>query len=165
MLQPPIDRVAADRPFCSGKHHGHGMNVQVPTGPFGKLIRVSPALAGAVHDIGAARSHGLLDALDTGGIRCWADTVCQGSGPAVRVPFRGRRNKLSAGKKAVNRAHVKIRALGEQAMATLKSWRLPRKLRCGTTRVHRPGQGRPHPGADRLDLRRKPHCLLYSWRV
>ncbi|WP_141925642.1 transposase family protein [Haloactinospora alba] len=25
----PIDRVAADRPFYSGKHKKHGMNVQV----------------------------------------------------------------------------------------------------------------------------------------
>jgi hypothetical protein len=131
----PIDRIAADRPFYSGKHRKHGMNVQVLTDPFGKLIWASPALAGAVHDIRAARSHGLLDALNTGGIRCWADKAYQGSGPAVRVPFRGRWNKLSAGKKAVNRTHAKIRALGEQAMATLKSWRLLRKLRCSTTRI------------------------------
>lgn len=129
----PIDRIAADRPFYSGKHRKHGMNVQVLTDPFGKLIWASPSLAGAVHDIRAARSHGLLDALNTGGIRCWADKAYQG--PAVRAPFRGRWNKLSAGKKAVNRAHVKIRALGEQAMATLKSWRLLRKLRCSTTRI------------------------------
>ncbi len=31
------------------------------------------------------RSHGLLDALSVGGIRCWADKAYQGSGPAVRV--------------------------------------------------------------------------------
>lgn len=36
---------------------------------------------------------------------------------------------------AVNRSHAKIRALVEQAMATLKSWRLLRKLRCSTTRI------------------------------
>lgn len=65
----------------------------------------------------------------------WADKAYQGSGASVRVPFRGRRNKLSARKKAVNRAHAMIRALGEQAMATLKSWRLPRKLRCSTARI------------------------------
>ncbi|WP_217560972.1 transposase family protein [Streptomyces sp. GbtcB6] len=131
----PIDRIAADRPFYSGKHRKHGMNVQVLTNPLGKLICASPAPAGPVHDIRAARSHGLLDALSAGGIRCWADKAYQGSGPAVRVPFRGRWNKLSAGKKAVNRAHTKIRALGAQAMATIKSWRLLRKLRCGTTRT------------------------------
>jgi hypothetical protein len=30
---------------------------------------------------------------------------------------------------------AKIRALVEQAMATLKNWRLLRKLRCSTTRI------------------------------
>ncbi len=34
----PIDRIAADRPYYSGKHRKHGMNVQVLTDPFGKLI-------------------------------------------------------------------------------------------------------------------------------
>jgi hypothetical protein len=125
----PIDRLAADRPFYSGKHRRHGMNIQVLTDPFGKLVWASPALPGALHDIKAARTHGLLDALSGGGIPCWADKAYQGSGPAVRVPFRGRWDQLSTGKKAVNRAHAKIRALGEQAMATLKSWRLLRKLR------------------------------------
>lgn len=31
----PIDRVAADRPFYSGKHKKHGMNVQVIADPAG----------------------------------------------------------------------------------------------------------------------------------
>jgi hypothetical protein len=111
------------------------MNVQVLTDPFGKLIWASPALPGAVHDIRAASAHGLLDALDTTGVICWADMAYQGAAHVVRVPYRRRRDKLSAGQKAVNRAHAKIRALGEQAMATLKTWRLLRKLRCSTTRV------------------------------
>ena len=51
------------------------------------------------------------------------------------MPYRGRWEKLSAGQQTVNRAHAKIRALGEQAMATLKTWRLLRKLRCSTTRI------------------------------
>ncbi|MGA5703104.1 transposase family protein [Peterkaempfera bronchialis] len=131
----PIDRVAADRPFYSGKHKRHGMNVQVLTDAFGKVIWVSPALPGAVHDIKAARTHGILDALNTASIPCWADKAYQGAGPAVRVPYRGRWDKLFAGQKAVNRAHAKIRAVGEQAMATLKTWRLLRKLRCSTTRI------------------------------
>ncbi|MET9310106.1 transposase family protein, partial [Streptomyces cellulosae] len=42
---------------------------------------------------------------------------------------------LSTGQKAVNRSHSKIRALVEQAVATLKFWRLLRKLRCSTTRI------------------------------
>lgn len=43
--------------------------------------------------------------------------------------------QLSAGQRAVNRSHAKVRALVEQAIATLKSWQLPRKLRCSTTPV------------------------------
>jgi hypothetical protein len=35
-----------------------------------------------------------------------------------------------------NSSHAKIRCLGEQAMATLKGWRLLRKLRCSTNRIN-----------------------------
>ncbi|NWF31078.1 transposase [Streptomyces sp. PKU-EA00015] len=131
----PIDRIAADRPFCSGKHKKHGMNVQVITDPFGRLIWASPALPGATHDITAARTHHVIDALAEAGIKCFADKGYQGAGGTVVVPFRGKHRNLSAGKQAVNVAHAKIRAVGEQAMATLKGWRLLRKLRCSTTRI------------------------------
>ena len=33
----PIDRVAADRPFYSGKHRRHGMNLQVIASPSGDI--------------------------------------------------------------------------------------------------------------------------------
>ncbi|CAM5259365.1 hypothetical protein STENM327S_04022 [Streptomyces tendae] len=59
----------------------------------------------------------------------------QGAGGTVRVPYRGRWETLSAGQQAVNRSHAKFRALVEQAVATLKSWRLLRRLRCSTTRI------------------------------
>ncbi|GAA0933540.1 IS5 family transposase [Streptomyces thermoalcalitolerans] len=131
----PIDRIAADRPYYSGKHKKHGMNVQVIADPFGRLLWVSPALPGAVHDIRAAREHGIADALAEAGITCWADKGYRGIGGTVRVPCWGRWETLSAGQKAANRSHAKIRALIEQAVATLKSWRLLRKLRCSTTRI------------------------------
>ncbi|GAB2744482.1 hypothetical protein GCM10027072_45520 [Streptomyces bullii] len=50
------------------------------------------------------------------------------------MPGRGRWHSLSAGQQAVNRSHAKTRALGEQAMGTLKTWRVLRKARCGTSR-------------------------------
>ncbi|WP_109006112.1 IS5 family transposase [Streptomyces rishiriensis] len=131
----PIDRIAADRPFYSGKHKKHGMNVQVMADPKGRLVWASPALAGAVHDVRAAREHGIIEALTEAGITCWADKGYQGAGGTVRLPYRGRWDSLSAGQQAVNRSHAKIRALVEQAIATLKSWRLLRKLRCSTTRI------------------------------
>ncbi|GAA3047712.1 hypothetical protein GCM10017562_07160 [Streptomyces roseofulvus] len=65
----PIDRMAADRPFHSGKHKKHGMSVKVIADPLGRLLWASPALPGAVHDLRAAREHGILDALAEAGIR------------------------------------------------------------------------------------------------
>lgn len=53
----PIDRTTIDRPYHSGKHHRHGMNVQVLADPFGRLLWASPALPGAGDDIRAARPH------------------------------------------------------------------------------------------------------------
>lgn len=131
----PIDRIAADRPFYSGKHKKHGMNVQVLTDPFGRLLWASPALPGAVHDVRAAREHGIVDALAETGVQCWADKAYRGAGGTVRTPCWGRWESLSTGQKAVNRSHAKIRALVEQAMATLKAWRLLRKIGCSTTRI------------------------------
>ncbi|MFD4210679.1 transposase family protein, partial [Micromonospora tulbaghiae] len=42
---------------------------------------------------------------------------------------------LKQWKRRHNTTHAKIRCLGEQAMATLKGWRLLRKLRCSTNRI------------------------------
>ncbi|MEV6123612.1 IS5 family transposase [Streptomyces sp. NPDC052077] len=131
----PIDRIAADQPYYSGKHKKHGMNVQVLTDPFGQLLWASPALPGAVHDIRAAREHGIIDALAQADAPCRADKGYRGAGGTVRIPYRGRWHSLSAGQQAVNRSHAKIRARVEQAMASLKNWRLLRKLRCSTTRI------------------------------
>lgn len=104
----------------------HGMNVQVLADPHGRLLWASPALPGAVHDVRAAREHGIIHALDEAKVACWADKAYQGASVAVRVPYRGRWDTLSAGQQAVNRSHAKVRALVEQAVATLKSWRPPR---------------------------------------
>jgi hypothetical protein len=49
-----IDRVAKDRPSCSGKHHKHGMNLQVISAPDREIMWVSGPLPGAVHDLTAA---------------------------------------------------------------------------------------------------------------
>ncbi|SCK63359.1 DDE superfamily endonuclease [Streptomyces sp. AmelKG-D3] len=129
----PIDRIAVDTPYYSGKHKRHGMNVQVLTDPSGRLLWASPALPGSVHDLTAARTHGIIDALAAAELKCWADKAYQGAGHPVRVPFRGRR--LKRWKRRHNSTHAKIRCLGEQAMATLKGWRLLRKIRCSTNRI------------------------------
>jgi hypothetical protein len=129
-----IDRIAADRPFYSGKHKKHGMNVQVLTDPVGRLLWASPALPGAVHDIKAARTHGVIDALAEAGVKCWADKGYRGVGGTIRAPTGGAGRRCPLGGRP-STVHAKIRTLVEQAMATLKTWRLLRRLRCSTTRI------------------------------
>lgn len=129
----PIDRIAADTPYYSGKHKRDGMNVQALTDPFGRLLWARPALPGSTHDLTAARQHGPTEALAGAGLNCWADKAYQGAGGPVRVPCRGRR--LKRWKRRHNTDDAKIRCLGERAMATLKGWRLLRKLRCSTNRI------------------------------
>jgi hypothetical protein len=136
-----IDRVGMasgyDRGFFSGKHKRHGVNVQVIADPAGRLVWTSPALPGARHDMGAAREHGIIDALNTAGISTIADTAYQGGGPAVRVPQRRRRRdpdtgcyrRLSRSQKQVNTAHARQRGPGERANAELKNWKVLRKIR------------------------------------
>jgi DDE superfamily endonuclease/Helix-turn-helix of DDE superfamily endonuclease len=67
------DRVAADRPFFSGKHHCHGMNLQVISGPAGQLLWVSEPLPGLVHDMKAAWIWGIEDQLAAAGLPALAD--------------------------------------------------------------------------------------------
>jgi hypothetical protein len=80
----PIDRVADQKPYYSGKHKRHGVNVQVIADPAGRLVWASPALPGAVHDLTAARTVGLIDALTTADVLTFADRGYQGAGGGVR---------------------------------------------------------------------------------
>jgi DDE superfamily endonuclease/Helix-turn-helix of DDE superfamily endonuclease len=124
----PIDRVAADRPFYSGKHKHHGMNVQVIAAPDGTILWVSGALPGSVHDLKAARIHGVLRELEKAGLIVLADKGYTGAGEHVLTPYKGRNKPES--QKMANRAHARLRAPGERAHAQLKTWRILRKLRC-----------------------------------
>jgi hypothetical protein len=142
-----IDRVAMtsgrDRPYYSGKHKAHGVNVQVIADPAGRLIWASPALPGARHDMGAAREHGILDVLADAGVQVVADRGYQGAGPNVQVPQRrrrldrdtGRYRPLSQNQKDVNTAHARQRGPGERANALLKNWKILRKIRSCPTRA------------------------------
>ncbi len=128
----PIDRVADQKPYYSGKHKRHGVNVQVIADPAGRLIWASPALPGAVHDLTAARDLGIIDGLTNREVMTFADKGYQGAGGSVRTPFKRHRHRprLSRRQKAVNRDHARIRALGERAVATLKTWKILVTLRC-----------------------------------
>ena len=78
----PIDRLAADRPFYSGKHRRHGMNLQVIASPDGDILWVSGTLPGAVHDLTAARIWGILRHLAAAGLITLADKGYTGAAPA-----------------------------------------------------------------------------------
>jgi hypothetical protein len=102
-----IDRLAADRPFYSGKHRKHGMNLQVIASPGGDILWVSGALPGSVHDKKAEWVWGVLDELEKAGLVTLADKGYQGSTWA-KVPYKGRNKPESQ----------------------LKVWKILTKLRC-----------------------------------
>lgn len=124
----PIDRLAADRPFYSGKHHKHGMNLQVIASPDGQIVWVSGPLPGAVHDLTAARIWGIVRELAASGLLTLGDKGYHGAGDPVITPYKG--HNKPASQKAANRAHATLRGPGERANAQLKTWRILRKLRC-----------------------------------
>ena len=121
----PIDRVHDQKPYYSGKHRRHGMNVQVIVDAAGRLVWASAALPGSAHDLTAARTHGIIAALTNADVTTFADKAYQGAGGSVRTPFKRHRYrpKLSRRQKAVNKAHARIRCRGERAVATLKTWK------------------------------------------
>jgi hypothetical protein len=124
----PIDRLAADRPFYSGKHRRHGMNLQVIASPDGDIVWVSGPLPGAVHDLTAARIWAILRDLAASGLIALGDKGYTGAGDPVITPYKGRGKPAS--QKDANRAHARLRSPGERANAQLKTWRILRKLRC-----------------------------------
>lgn len=126
-----------DHAFYFGKRQAHGLNVPVLADPVGRLVWISAPLPGAGHDMGAAREHGIIDALATHQIPTAADTAYQGAGPMVAAPQRHRRKDpdtghyrtLSQNQKDVNTAHARRRGPGERVNAELKTWRVLRKIR------------------------------------
>ncbi len=51
-----------------------------------------PALPGAVHDLTAARTHGLIGALTSGEVMTFADKAYQGAGGTIWTPFKRQPN-------------------------------------------------------------------------
>ena len=118
---------------------------------------MSGALPGSVHDKKAEWIWGVLDELEEQGLVTLADKGYQGSAWA-KVPYKGK-NKPEPQKEA-NRAHARLRALGERANAQLKTWKILTKLRCCPWRA-----GKLAKAIHVLQLRRgltrleKAHCI------
>jgi hypothetical protein len=134
----PIDRIAVDRPFYSGKHKRHGVNLQVIASPDGTILWVSGELPGSTHDTAAARIWNILAALEEAGLIALGDKGYHGYDETreyVIPPYKGR-NKPDSQKDA-NRAHARLRGPGERANAQLKYWRILHKVRVSPRRVGR----------------------------
>ena len=153
----PVNRLAADRPFFSGKHKKHGMNLQVIASPDGEILWVSGPLPGAVHDLTAARIWGLVRELAAAGLIVLADKGYIGAGQQVRTPYRGRGKPES--QKAANRAHAQLRAPGERANAQLKTWRHPAQTPLLPLARRATRQSHPCPSDPRDHRMKKAHCL------
>jgi hypothetical protein len=62
-----VDRLAADRPFYSGKHRRHGMNLHVIASWTARSCGSPEPCPGAVHDLNAARIWGIVRELVAAG--------------------------------------------------------------------------------------------------
>jgi hypothetical protein len=131
----PIDRLGGDnnRLYYSGKHHKHGVNLQALIDPAGHLLWISDGLPGSVHDLTAARAHGIVTATAAAQIQTLADKGYQGAGGTFTTPFKGK--KLTAGQRHVNSLINRRRGPGERAFATLKAWKIFAKVRCCPHRI------------------------------
>jgi len=79
----PIDRVHDHKPYYSGKHRRHGMNVQVIVDAAGRLVWASAAIPGSARDLTAVRTHGIIAALTNADVMTFA-----GQGISRRRRFR-----------------------------------------------------------------------------
>ncbi|MFJ9461008.1 transposase family protein [Kitasatospora sp. NPDC101447] len=130
------DRVGDGRADYSGKHRRHGVNLQVITGPEGKVLWVSRPLPGRTHDLTAARHHRIVATCGRLRIPALADLAYTGAGPGVAVPVRRRpKSELTAKEKSLNTAHARLRCPVERGVATVKRWRIFRHARCSPSRL------------------------------
>ncbi|BFV61245.1 transposase family protein [Kitasatospora sp. CMC57] len=125
------DRVGDGRADYSGKHRRHGVNLQVITGPTGRVVWVSRALPVRTHDLTAARTHRIVKTCIRVRVPALADMAYTGAGGTFAVPTRRPpRGELTAGQRSLNRAHARLRYPVERGVATLKRWRIFRRARC-----------------------------------
>ena len=158
----PIDRVAADRPFYSGKHRKHGMNLQVIASPDGDIVWVSGPLPGAVHDLSAARIWGIIAELAACGLIVLGDKGYLGE-EHIRTPYRGRNKPAS--QKDANWAHARLRGPGERAQCPAQILAHLAQAPLLPLARRSAGQGHPRPADREIGGRRHPAWARYRpWR-
>jgi hypothetical protein len=130
----PIDRNAIDRPFYSGKHKRHGMNLQAIADARGNLLWISGAIRGSTHDTKAARIWQLPRLLAEFGLFALGDKGYDGlDHHLVPTPFKGK--DKPEWQKAYNRLHAQLRCPGERMFAQLKQWAVFDQVRCDPSQV------------------------------
>jgi hypothetical protein len=128
------DRIAANKPFYSGKHRHHGINLQGLTDPYGRLLWISHGLPGAINDTAAARHHAIPDLAAHAGIQLLADRGYHHIAEGVLTPYKGKAH-LTQPYIDANTAHARIRCRGERGFATLKNWRILHRVRSSTHHI------------------------------
>jgi hypothetical protein len=138
----PCDRVAATtiktkgrnrgatvHLWYSGKHRGFGGNIQFLATPDGFPLWVSAVLPGSRNDLSAARDLGITGALTAAaaaGLPTLADKAYHAAGIGILTPVKKTAGQppLNARQRVYNLLQSRARALGERAMAILKTrWR------------------------------------------
>lgn len=124
------DRISTPGPtpgvdqWWSGKHRNHGGNIQVITAPDGWPIWTSDVRPGREHDTTAVRTHteilpALTEAADD--LRTIGDLGYEGESDTITVAFKKPQNsQLTDTQQMFNKAHNRIRAIGERGNALLK---------------------------------------------
>ena len=152
----PIDRVAADRPFYSGKHKKHGMNLQVIASPAGDILWVSGPLPGSVHDKKAEWIWGVLAELEAACVVVLADKDYQGSTHA-KTPVQGQEQAAVPERRQPRaRATLRARRARERPAQDLED---PPDLRCCPWKDGRACQGHPRIADPRgITRMERVHC-------
>lgn len=122
--------------WYSGKHHRHGGNVQVLTGPDGFPEWVSPAEPGSTHDITAARVHALpaLYPAAAAGLKTLTDKGYVSAGIGILAPIKGR--NLAPDNRTHNMLISALRAPAERANALLKrTWKALERITLDPGRI------------------------------
>jgi hypothetical protein len=124
------DRVSTPGPtpgvdlWWSAKHKNHGGNIQVLTAPDGWPLWTSPVRPGREHDTSCLRTHpGLLSTLAEirDNVRTLADLGYEGEADTIAVAFKTPKNgQLTNQQLTFNRAHNRLRAVGERGNSLLK---------------------------------------------
>lgn len=112
--------------WYSGKHRAFGGNIQFLASPDGFPLWTSAVLPGSRNDLSAARDLDIVGALTAAaaqGLPTLADKAYHSAGIGIRTPFKKAAGQppLNPRQRVYNLLHSRARALGERAMAILKT--------------------------------------------